>query len=45
MENNVPINIFDVANYIIDRIPNITNMKLQKLIYYSQKLFVSSCFI
>ncbi|KAB8121694.1 Panacea domain-containing protein ['Cynodon dactylon' phytoplasma] len=29
------INIFDVANYLIEKIPSITNMKLQKLIYYA----------
>jgi uncharacterized phage-associated protein len=28
--------VFDVAKYILDKKPNITAMKLQKLVYYSQ---------
>ncbi|MEZ0180416.1 Panacea domain-containing protein ['Camptotheca acuminata' phytoplasma] len=34
------INIFDVANYIIDKIPDITHMKLQKLIYYAHAFYL-----
>lgn len=28
--------VFDVATYILEKMPNITAMKLQKLVYYSQ---------
>ncbi|HFI0463832.1 TPA: Panacea domain-containing protein [Streptococcus suis] len=30
------VNIYDVACYILDKKPNITTMKLQKLCYYAQ---------
>lgn len=30
------MNIFDVAKYVAENVPNITAMKLQKLVYYCQ---------
>lgn len=30
------VNVFDVADYIVKNVDNITAMKLQKLVYYSQ---------
>lgn len=33
-------NLFNVANYIISKCDNITNMKLQKLVYYSHIQFL-----
>ena len=30
------VNVFDVANYILNTVGQVTSMKLQKLVYYSQ---------
>ncbi|MGA0447934.1 MAG: Panacea domain-containing protein [Candidatus Phytoplasma pyri] len=42
MQNKDQINIFDVANYIIanKKIPDLTNLKLQKLIFYIYAVYL-----
>ncbi|WP_334347493.1 Panacea domain-containing protein, partial [Candidatus Phytoplasma prunorum] len=42
MPKNNNINIFDVANYIIvdQKIPNLTNLKIQKLIFYIYAVYL-----
>ncbi|WP_049821842.1 Panacea domain-containing protein [Candidatus Phytoplasma mali] len=42
MEKSNEINIFDVANYIIanKKIPDLTNLKIQKLIFYIYAIYL-----
>jgi uncharacterized phage-associated protein len=35
-EEKLPVNVFDVAAYIVKKLGQISTMKLQKLVYYSQ---------
>jgi len=36
LATTISISVFDVAAYILDKLGNMTTMKLQKLVYYSQ---------